>query len=201
MKPVSFVLFSGLLLAGLSGCGASLPERFYTLEARAIAEPAAAKSDYSVLVGPVSIPDLVDRPQMVLRADASRVTIAEQSRWAEPLKTAIARALAGNLNQLLIGARVASYPQTMGGTADYQVFVDVQTFDSALGKEATIEVIWTVKANSGKAVKAGRSVVRESTRGSDHAALVAAHEQALAAISREIAAAVRELATAPGEKK
>lgn len=207
MKPVRailLVLLSGLLLAGLAGCASSPPARFYTLEARAIAvpatTPAAGKADYSVLVGPISIPDLVDRPQMVLRVDASRVTIAEQARWAEPLKIAIARALAGNLGLLLDGARVATYPQASGASADYQVFVDVQTFDAALGNGSTIELIWTVKAGNGKSEKAGRSVSREAASGGDHAALVAAYEKALAAISREIAVAVRELAAAPGNK-
>ncbi len=203
MKPartIPLVLLSGLLLAGFAGCASSPPARFYTLEARSVAMPAASKADYSVLVGPISIPDLVDRPQMVLRVDASRVTIAEQDRWAEPLKIAITRALAGNLGQLLAGARVASYPQATGSPADFQVFVDVQTFDAALGSGSTVEVLWTVKAGDGKSEKAGRSVSREAASGGDHAALVAAHEKALAAISREIAVAVRELAAAPGNR-
>jgi uncharacterized protein len=198
VRPIPRILLSGLLLATLTGCASSPPARFYTLEARAVATPAAGKADYSVLVGPVGIPDLVDRPQMVLRVDASRVTIAEQARWAEPLKIAIARALAGNLGQLLGGARVTTYPQASGSPADYQVFIDVQTFEAVLGGGSTIELIWTVKAGNGKAEKAGRSAIHETASGSDHAALVAAHEKALAAISREIAVAVRELAAAAG---
>ncbi len=205
MKPIptiSLVFLSGLLLAGLAGCASSPPARFYTLEARAVAEPAAGKADYNVLVGPVTIPDLVDRPQMVLRVDASRVTIAEQARWAEPLKIAIARALAGNLGQLIDGARVATYPQATGSPADFQIFVDVQTFDAVLGGGSTIELIWTVKSGKSKAEKAGRSVIRETASGADHAALVAAHEKALAVISREIAAAVRDMAaSAPASSK
>ena len=123
-----------------------------------------------------------------------------RTRWAEPLKIAITRALAGNLGQLLAGARVASYPQATGSPADFQVFVDVQTFDAALGSGSTVEVLWTVKAGDGKSEKAGRSVSREAASGGDHAALVAAHEKTLAAISREIAVAVRELAAAPGNR-
>lgn len=196
MKRVIVVLLSCLALAGLAGCASPLPERFYTLEARAAAEPAAAPVAYSVAVGPVSVPDLIDRPQMVLRADANRVTIAEQARWAEPLKSSIARVIAGNLAQLLNGARVAVYPQSASDGADYRVFIDVQRFESALGTAATIELLWTVRAATGKAEKAGRSVIREAAAGGDHEALVAAHERALAALSRDIAAAVRGLAAA-----
>jgi hypothetical protein len=203
VKPVpslSSILVSGLLLVGLAGCASSPPASFYTLEARAVAEPVASKADFSVLVGPVSIPDLVDRPQMVLRVDASRVTIAEQARWAEPLKIAIARAVAGNLGKMLDGARTAAYPQVTGSSADYQVFLDVQNFEAVLGSASTIEVLWTVKAGKDKSEKTGRSVMREAVTGADHAALVAAHERALAAISREIAVAVREMAAISSSK-
>ncbi len=193
MKLLHQVPLSVLLMAALAGCGASLPERLYTIEARAVADPAAVKSDVSVLVGPVTVPDLVDRPQMVLRVDASRVIFAEQSRWAEPLKSAIGRALTGNLVRALNGARVASYPQAMGTAADYQVFVEVQTFDSTPGKGTTLEMNWTVKSLKSKREIAGRSAISEPAVGRDPAELVTAHEHALVAVSREIAATIRKL--------
>jgi uncharacterized lipoprotein YmbA len=196
MKYRTLALFASLALLGLAGCGSSPPNRFYTLESRATAEPAAGKVAYSVTVVSVSVPDLVDRPQMVMRVDSNRVAIAEQSRWGEPLKSAIARAVAGNLGRLLDGARVGFYPQSASADADYRVAIDVQNFESAPGTAATIEVLWTVKSAKGKAEKSGRSLVRETVAGTDPEALVAAHERALIAISRDIAAAVRGLAAA-----
>ena len=53
--------------------------------------------DYGVAIGPVYVPDSVDRPQFVLRTPGAEVRIAEQVRWAEPLKEGIARAVATNL--------------------------------------------------------------------------------------------------------
>ena len=194
MKHQPLAIFASLALLALAGCGSSPPNRFYTLESRATAEPVASKASYSVTVVSVSVPDLVDRPQMVMRVDSNRVAIAEQSRWAEPLKSAIARAVAGNLGRLLDGARVGFYPQSASADADYRVAIDVQSFESAPGTAATIEVLWTVKAAKGKAEKSGRSLVREAVTGSDPDALVAAHERALIAISRDIAAAVHGLA-------
>lgn len=194
MKRHTLALFANLALLGLVGCGSSPPNRFYTLESRATAEPAAGNNSYSVTVVSVSVPELVDRPQMVLRVDANRVAITEQSRWAEPLKSAIARAVAGNLGRLLDGARVGFYPQNTSADADYRVVVDIQRFESEPGTAATIEVLWTVKAAKGKAEKSGRSLVREAVTGSVPEALVAAHERALIAVSRDIAAAVRGLA-------
>ncbi|HYR33406.1 MAG TPA: PqiC family protein [Burkholderiales bacterium] len=165
----------------LAACGSPPRERFYTLNAPE--PPAAAEGAPSIAVGPVSIPEMVDRPQIVVRLGANQVQIAEQARWAEPLKGAIARVVAANLATTL-GARVAAQ---RNGDADYRVALDVQRFESP-ADAVLIEALWTVTAKSGK--RSGRSVVREKIAGKDYEALAAAHSAALAAISREIAAAI-----------
>jgi uncharacterized lipoprotein YmbA len=63
--------------------------------------PAPGGLSYRVGVGPVTVPAAVDRPQIVLRVDANRVALQEQSRWAEPLKESIPRVVASNLAVLL----------------------------------------------------------------------------------------------------
>jgi uncharacterized lipoprotein YmbA len=184
-----------LLVLALAACASSPEERFYTLGATA-SSPARvgnAAAGYSVAVGPVTVPALVDRPQMVLRTGANRVLLAEQSRWAEPLKDSIPRVIAGNLAQLLDDGQVSAYPQGLSSDAGYQVEIDVQRFESAQGDAATIEVLWAVRA-AGETRKTGRSVVREPAGGASLDALVAAHGRALLAVSRDIAAAIREAA-------
>jgi uncharacterized lipoprotein YmbA len=185
------------LLLALAGCGSSPKERFYTLGTGGVPERGqGAVAAYSVAVGPVTVPAIVDRPQIVLRTGANRVMLAEQSRWAEPLAESIPRVIAGNLAQLLHDAQVSAYPQAMSTSADVRVQLDVQRFESAQGDAATIDVLWAVRTE-GATRKVGRSLVREPVQGSDNDALVAAHERALLAVSRDIAAAIREAASAP----
>jgi uncharacterized lipoprotein YmbA len=185
-------LFASLILAAsaLAGCASSPTPRFYILSAP---EQPAAKAAYSVAVGPVTVPEIVDRAQLVLRTSANEVTIAEQTRWAQSLKSEIPRVIAANLAQSLGDAYVSAYPQGTGSEADYRVVVDIQRFESALGDAATVEALWAVSATTGKsgAPRSGRSLVREPVQGRDYDALVAAHSRALASISRDIAEAVR----------
>lgn len=119
-----------LLLAAvvLAGCASEPRTNFYTLVPAAVPAQAAAKAPYSVAIGPVGVPDSLDRPQMVLRSGANQVTISEFERWAGPLKNEIALAVAENLKVQLGGASVFAYPQGTG--ADVTVSVDVQRFDS-----------------------------------------------------------------------
>nr|WP_314626264.1 ABC-type transport auxiliary lipoprotein family protein [uncultured Noviherbaspirillum sp.] len=70
-----------------AGCGSAPKERFYTLAPTSGALPSAASSAAaqprtSVAIGPVRVPDAVDRPQMVVREGPNRVEILEQQRWA-----------------------------------------------------------------------------------------------------------------------
>jgi hypothetical protein len=178
-----------LLVLILGACSSPPRERFYTLDGPE--PPAAAEGAPSIAVGPVSIPDLVDRPQLVVRTGANQVQIVEQARWAEPLKGAIARVVAANVATAL-GGRVAGQRD---GAADYRVTLDVQRFESG-DDGAVIDVAWTVVARSGER-RSGRSVARERVQRKEYDALVAAHSAALAAISRDIAVAIKNSGQRP----
>lgn len=180
------------MVALLAGCASPLEERFYTLSPAAVAQPATNAGRYRVAVGPVTVPALVDRPQIVLREGANKVTLAEQSRWAEPLEDGIERVVAGDLATLLDDAQVLAASQGAATGARCRVLLDVQRFDSMLGEAAVLEVSWTVMEADAGVVHAGRSVIREPVAGPGYDALVAAHSRALAAASRDIAAALRE---------
>ena len=62
------------------------------------------------MVGPVSIPAEVDRPQFTVQVAPNRVAIDEFNRWAAPLNENIARVVAGDLAALLGTPRVAACP-------------------------------------------------------------------------------------------
>jgi uncharacterized lipoprotein YmbA len=179
---IRVALLLGFLLAA---CGAPPRERFYTLDAPE--PPAAAEAPYSIAVGPVSVPELVDRPQFVVRVGANQVAIAEQARWAEPLKSAIARVVAANLAKEL-GARALAQPRN--GDADYRVLIDVQRFESTPGEAVLLDAQWTLIGPKGSR-RSARSTVRERVQGRDYDALAAAHSAALAKLSREVADVIR----------
>ena len=189
-RPHAAVVCVALLLA--AACGSPPKERHYTLTAASAAATAGgAASTPSVAVGPVTLPESVDQPQLVVQAGANQVTRYDLHRWAGPLKSEIARVIAANLAQDLGTTRVWVYTQAVLPNPDYQVLVDVQRFDSALGDAAVIEALWTVRRAAGGGPKTGRSLVREPAFGAGFDPLVAAHSRALARVSRDIADAIR----------
>jgi uncharacterized protein len=181
-----------LAVFALAGCGSSPKVEFYTLSSATAPPGTTAAAAYVVAIGPVTVPEAVDRPQFVTRAAGNQVAIDEFARWAAPLRSEIPRVIAANLAQLLNGARVFAYPQGANVEADCKVLIDVQRFDSVPGDAAAVEVLWTVRPVKGGAQKAGRSAVREPAGGPGYDALAAAHGRALSAVSRDIAEAIRE---------
>jgi uncharacterized lipoprotein YmbA len=138
----------------------------------------------------VQVPEVVDRPQLVLRVNETQVRLDEFARWAEPLKRQIPHVIAADLAQLFPGALISNFTLADPAAA-YRVSVDVQSFESVPGDAAALSVLWVVRPPKPGTPVSGRSVVRERTTAPGYDALVAAHSRALAAVSRDIAAAIR----------
>ena len=148
-------------------------------------------------VANLTLPDLVDRPQMVERVNGNRVEILETHRWAEPLKNSILRLLAENLANQLGSNLVTAYPQNPASEPDYRVVVDIQRFES-MGDKVSVDATWSIRprANPDKTdnlllTKTGRSQVSESRGRESYEALVAAYNRAIASISNDIAEIIR----------
>lgn len=173
-----------------SGCSRSPRVNFYTLSPGAVPQAAgAATTDTALVVGPVTLPELVDRPQLVVRLAENRVEVLESHRWAEPLKSEIPRLMARQLGGMLGSSRVSSYGQSAGQEAKYRVLVDIVRLESVPGDSVTIEALWTVRG-FGAARRGGRTLITEKAAGAGYDALVAACSRALAGISADIAKAV-----------
>ncbi len=187
---------SSILIAAMSalvvvgGCGTSPQANFYTLA------PAAAGSDMytvrtiNVLVLPVTLPDMVDRPQIVTRVSANQIHFDEYERWADPLNGQIQRTIVADLAQALNGARVSAYMQDGDPAMLYRVRVDIQKFDASPGDVVTVEALWSVLRPNNAAVLSGRTSVHEPCEGAGYDAVTAAYSAALGAVSHDVATAL-----------
>lgn len=191
MKGIALVVAVCAALA--AGCASTPPPRFYTLSVEA--PQTASAQGPSISVAAVTVPDTVDRPQLVVTVNANEVIILEQQRWAEPLQGEIGRVLAENLSRATGNPHIAAYPQSASLNADYRVLVDVQRFAGRLDGEVALDALWSVRAKDGTLVRHGRSSAREPV-GKGYDTLVAAYSRALAKLADEIAMAVKSLPAA-----
>jgi uncharacterized lipoprotein YmbA len=192
MRRFAFCILLFALVAG-TGC-ASPRSNFYTLDSAA--KPVTTGADYSVAVGPVSVPAAVDRPQIVVRIAPNRVAIDEFHRWVSPLPDAIARVVAENLAAMLGTPHVTVFSRPTAAGARYRVLIDVLRFESAPGDAAILDAVWTVRSAEDGTTRSGRTTVREPVMGREYSTLAAAHSSALGRLSAEVAGAIRGLAPA-----
>ncbi|HTR10216.1 MAG TPA: PqiC family protein [Paraburkholderia sp.] len=186
-----------LAIASLVGCS-SPAATFYALRADDAtgATPGDTRGDTTaaatmdIVVGPVTVPEMVDRPQIVTRNPDNTIEMNEFARWAAPLKSDIGRVIAADLAQRLGTARVSTVDLGAGTPPAWRVRVDVMRFDSVPGDSVTIEAQWVVRPPGHRARALGHTVAHEPVASLDYGALVKAHDRALAAISADIAAAI-----------
>ncbi|WP_027212628.1 PqiC family protein [Burkholderia sp. WSM2232] len=190
MNRQSALALAMIVSALFAGCATSPTARFYTLSPVQVAALRPDTEPLVIAIGPVTVPGLVDRPQIVSTIDTNRVTIDEFARWADPLKSQIARALAADLTQLIPGSVVSVYPRRVTDSA-YRVSIDVQTFDSSASGSVSLAVIWSVRPPTGNVVD-GRTVVHEAASGPGYDARLSAYSRALATVANGIAAAATQ---------
>ena len=183
------------VLITLAGCASGVSPRtsYYTLSAEtAPATTPAACAPTRISVGRAAIPEMMDRPQIVVRSASNRVEISDFHRWGEPLREAIPRVVAENLAQKL-GPRYTVVAGGMRGAApEVRILLDVQKLEAALGGGVTLDVLWGVRSAGGGA-RDGRSVIEDRASESGYAGVAAAYSRALARVAQDIAAAIEAL--------
>lgn len=187
----------------LAGCGTTEPSRFYIMhsvrESASEGSSDPSTADLAIGVGPLDLPEYLDRPQIVVRASRNEIVLAEFDRWAEPLKGQFVNIVAENLGLLLGTDRVVVYPFSPVAKIAYSVALDVVAFDGAPDGEVFLTVRWVLVDREG-----GSLVVRKSSftrpageEEDDFEAMVTAQSELLADLSREIASAIASLQAHP----
>jgi uncharacterized lipoprotein YmbA len=180
-----------LLVLFLAACGTSHTYRYYTLSpVPAVPDegPADARAVPLVLaIGPVSIPDYLDRPQIVTRTSRNELVLSEYSRWAGSLANDSARVLEENLEMMLSADGVAVVSWRRGVPNDYRVAVQISRFDALERGSVVLKAQWILYGKGGKRVLSIReSDIRVPMSSSGDDSAVEAMGKALAGLGREI---------------
>jgi uncharacterized lipoprotein YmbA len=133
----------------LVGCASSSPPaRFYTLQA--LVPPVEHGSidfgDQWVGIGPVRVPDYLDRPQIVTRGDVHRIQIHEFDRWADRVGDRILTVLMENVARLSDSKRVAPYPWAAAFRPDRRVVGEILAFEADSSGGVVLRTRWLVGA-------------------------------------------------------
>ncbi len=188
------------LMMGLSlfmvACATTPPPQFYILETLSpVAEPPAAQAkNRQIGLGPISLPALLERKQIVTRSGNGVVNIAEFQQWAEPLKDNIAQVLRQNLSQRQPNNLIRAYPWSAYGTVDYRIIIDITRVDAELGQWTRLDVNWSVMSESTHTIiKNAHSTFQRKLDDSSYQAVVLGLSHLFSDFSDDLAQAIAEI--------
>lgn len=194
-QTLSLLAFCGLIVLLLGGCASTSPPiAYYSLSGAKVAAVKPGQQRYAVQIGPVTLPDLLKRSQIVLGVAEEPYRLSEQHRWAGELDREFARALGEQLAAQLGTEQIAFYPADGHLQLTDQVLLDILSLEGSLGKEAVLIVRWTVVDPVTKAARlTRRSTCTTVPTDASHGAWVAAQRANIGKLGAEVAAALRTM--------
>ena len=170
MKAMSNLMVAGrLALLGaflsivVSGCGSSPPVRFYTLTPTVEAGAPDAGEQVMVGLGPLRMPEYLNRSQMVVQGSGAELEVDEFVRWAEPLGDSLLRVVSSDVDNSLAGVTVVTFPweTVLRRQVDYRIGGQVIHFESDQSGRVVLEVQWGIAdrddRKSGQSPKPGQN--------------------------------------------
>ncbi len=195
MRPLRGLFCLALLLT-VAGCGSTPQSNYYLLSSPVSTLPSG--SEPSIGIGPITMPEYLNRNSMVFLRSENELEIASFERWAEPLGDGIQRVLAMNLAGMLDTQNVRAFPWARSRAPEYAVRLRIAGLD-ADSDSASLVAEWALLSGSDPGAEITRRLSRtetsipgERSRGD---AVADAYSKLLYQLSEEIAEAIREAST------
>ena len=125
----------------LAACGSSPPSKFYRLTAGT--GSIENTQQLSLGVGPIEVPEFLNRSALVYTRGENRLLISSTELWAEPLAEGVQRIIGLNLAQLLDTENLSYFPWDSRHLPEYGVRVSVLDLD-ANEQQAMLTAEWIV---------------------------------------------------------
>ena len=148
-------------------------------------------------LGPIRIPEYLNRPQIIVAITANQYQLSEDHRWAERLDQNISLALIKVLPRQLGTDRIVRYPWPQRQVVDYQIGIDILEFNVDANGQSRLIAQWFVKRKDKPTIDK-RSEYRFPASATDYSVMVKAQSQCLTKLGEEISVTLRQLMALEG---
>jgi uncharacterized lipoprotein YmbA len=179
----------------LSACATTPPTNFYLLEAKSPTYiPTPSTKKHLIGIGPLTIPALLERRQIVTRKENNSIEMAEFHQWAAPLKDNILSVLSKDVAAQHANTIVRPYPWSAYGEVEYRIIIDITRFDSQLGKSANLEASWAIMEETNHTIISnGETKIAQPLTDPSYESVVQAFDKLLVQFSQQLSLALHQL--------
>lgn len=187
MKSLLTLCAIGLLCA----CATGRPDHFYILSAQPQAAPRQPSTPAIPVLLKITLPSLVDRPEMILNTSADGVRVLEHERWGAPLTDLVVQTLGQDIERrrgdLLVGGQGGVHPH---GTA-VKITVDVVQMAARQGDRVSLETHWRIVDARKSTDLAGNELLNAPLVGDSYSAIAQALSDCLAQLADRLVAQIQ----------
>lgn len=141
-------------------------------------------------VGPIVIPRLLNRPQIVSRKNNTEIQMSESHQWGGSFKEELIQSITDNLSSLLKTDNIEQYPWKFSFKPKYQIRIDIERLDGQKGKKVLLKARWRLLKNN-KEILVKRAIINTPIQGKSYASYVKAQSQALITLSKQISQQIK----------
>ena len=179
------IFLLALLLAGCAGPG----KTYYVLTATGAVPTGGG---IGIGVGPVTLAEYLDRPNLVTQEAPNQLGVASDHRWAGDLAENITRVTAADLGRAFRTGNVRTYPWQSDSEIRYQVTLDVRQLHSGTDGYAVCEIGWRAYSLPDRHLKASRTFTdREALESDGYNSSVAAQSRLIGRLAEAVASSLR----------
>jgi len=176
----------------LASCAAQPPTHYYDLTSQAMASENAISTDITLGIGPVTLPQLLDRPGIVSRHHSTGINVASYHVWAGELEPTFTRVLADSISTTLQHETIWASPWDNRFRPQYQLRLFVDRFSGELNGSVTLSLTWTLLADYGQQVISTHRYRASIESGQGYEGYVNALNQLLADFAGEVSLRLAE---------
>ena len=191
----SMMIVAAVFMLLLAGCGGTQPTmHYYQLAPTALPVTSGAEglSDLAIEVGPVTIPEMLKRQEIVIRGEGNQYRLTELHRWAGLLEKDMTAVIIENLGKQLGTEKVASYPSAIYFESDYRIIIEILSLTGKPGELVTLRAGWTIINRSGEQILERKiSEYQQQLTDPSIDSLVQAENQVITMLCQEISNSLR----------
>lgn len=185
IAPIIVVLCS-LLVA----CQQSPRKNYYLLNGPAFEPENSGTITHAIGIGPIELPDYLQRPQMVRHQNDNGLSLADNQYWAERLDRGIVRVLGLHLTQRDSSRIILPFPWRRDSKPTQSLRVHIHEL-KLVGQRATINATWELVDSSHKNGPYQQHFIRSVQTTNDASGMASAYSELFAQLADEMDNALR----------
>ncbi len=179
-----FLILSALFFISAC-CWRSPNASFYMMDSQGLSK--ISDKQLSISVQTVNVPDLLDRPQLVVyNTNNQKVSMLEFSRWGEALPAVLQNTVTNDLIAYLPKSYIKSARYDTE-TLPYNVKIEINKIEAYRDDKVKLSVWWNISNVDGTILKRRQTAYETPVQGESIAELVKAENNAVHQLSQDIA--------------